>query len=99
MAIIENRVGITNHAHEEMENDGLSVAEVCRSTEFGEIIEDCPDDFPHPSRLAFGYSNGVAPVHSVWGYDRESSRAVLITVCRPDPDLWILWRFRRSPDE
>ena len=99
MAVTENRVRITDHAHQEMESDGLSVAEVYRSTVLGEIIEDYPNDYPHPSCLVFGYSDDGAPIHSVWGYNQEASLAVLITVYRPDPELWVLWRFRRSPDE
>jgi hypothetical protein len=36
------------------------------------------------------------PVHSVWAYNKQTQWAVLITVYRPDPDLWINWRERRK---
>ena len=37
-----------------MHERGIRRADVIRCLESGEIIEDYPDDFPHPSCLVFG---------------------------------------------
>ena len=37
----------------------------------GEIIEDYPDDFPHPSCLVFGYAVNNKVIHVVVGNDGE----------------------------
>ena len=37
----------------------------------GEIIEDYPDDFPHPSCLIFGYTIRHKVLHTVVGSDGE----------------------------
>ncbi|MCM1160972.1 MAG: DUF4258 domain-containing protein [Roseburia sp.] len=37
----------------------------------GEIIEDYPDDFPHPSCLIFGYTINRKILHTVVGSDSE----------------------------
>lgn len=38
------------------------------------------------------------PVHSVWAYDEQSEQATLITVYRPNPQIWINGRERRKSD-
>ena len=62
----------------------------------GEIIEDYPKDKPYPSCLIFGETFKGEPVHSVWGFNSENKWAVLITVYRPDPGLWIDYKYRRK---
>ena len=94
-AIQANRVRITDHADEEAEADGLTFDEVYFSVLRGEIIEDYPTDKPYPSCLIYGQTFGGDPVHSVWAYNEQTRWAVLITVYRPDPGLWINWRERR----
>ena len=37
----------------------------------GEIIEQYPDDFPHPSCLVFGYAANNKVIHVVVGNDGE----------------------------
>ena len=94
-AIQANRVRITDHADEEAEADGLTFDEIYFSVLRGEIIEDYPTDKPYPSCLIYGQTFGGDPVHSVWAYNEQNWWAVLITVYRPDPGLWINWRERR----
>ena len=84
------------HARREAQADGLTIPEVRRATLRGEIIEDYPNDFPHPSCLILGYLDNGDPVHAVWAYNRRSEEAILVTVYLPNPELWILWRFRRE---
>lgn len=94
-AIRANRVRITDHADEEAEADRLSFDEISFPVLHGEIIEEYPTDRPYPSCLIYGRALGGDPVHSVWAYNEHNQWAVMITVYRPDPDLWINWRERR----
>jgi hypothetical protein len=95
-AIKANRVRITDHADEEAEADKLRIDEIYFSALHGEIIEDYPTDKPYPSCLIYGHTFNGDPVHSVWAYNDQNQWAVLITVYRPDPNLWINWRERRK---
>ena len=94
-AIRNDRVHITGHAYDEAEEDQLSYDDIFASVYQGEVIEDYPDDKPFPSCLVYGNTYSAEPVHSVWAYSHEGGRAILVTVYRPDPDMWIDWRVRR----
>ena len=93
-AIQHNRVRITDHADEEAEADQLTFDEIYFTVLHGEIIEGYPSDKPYPSCLIFGRTFGGDPIHSVWAYNEQSQWAVLITVYRPNPDLWTNWHER-----
>lgn len=95
-AIRGNRIRITDHADEEAENDRLTFDEVFYSVLYGEIIEGYPNDKPYPSCLIYGHAFAGDPIHSVWAYNEQNQWAVLITVYRPDPNLWINWKERRK---
>lgn len=95
-AIQANRIRITDHADEEADADKLKLDAIYFSVLHGEIIEDYPNDKPYPSCLIFGRTLESEPVHSVWAYNDQKQWAVLITVYRPDPNLWIDWRERRK---
>jgi hypothetical protein len=94
-AIQFGRILITDHADEETENDRLTYEEIFFSVMQGEIIEEYPGDKPYPSCLVLGLTFRNEPVHTVWGYNKETGWGVLITVYRPDPNKWINWRKRR----
>lgn len=51
----------------------------------GEIIEDYPNDYPHPSALIMGYKNGN-PIHLVAGIGND--KLWIITAYLPDPNQW-----------
>ena len=95
-AIESKRVLITSHAKTEAEEDGLEFEVIYYSVFGGEIIKDYPQDRPCPSCLVLGMTPSNEPVHSVWAYDQRRQIAILITVYRPDPSLWIDWRIRRN---
>jgi hypothetical protein len=95
-AIQKNRLRISDNADEEAESDHLTFDEIYFSVFHGEIIEDYPADKPYPSCLVNGETFSGDPVHSVWAYNEENHWAVLITVYRPDPALWVNWRERRK---
>ncbi len=94
-AVDKNRVNVTNHARDEAKNDSLTLDEILTSTCNGEIIEDYPDDKPFQSCLILGKTSNYDPLHSVWAYDSSTKIAVLITVYRPDPELWINMKKRK----
>lgn len=98
-SIRANTVDVTFHAGEKMEERGLSEEEVYRSALQGEIIEDYPDELPHPACLVLGLTPNGEPLHSVWGYNEDERIAILVTAYRPDPSRWIDWRtrIRRQP--
>jgi len=91
-AIGKKRVQITDHADEEAEADQLKIDEIYFSVFHGEIIEKYLGDEPYPSYLVYGQSFRGDHIHSVWAYNSKTRWAVLITVYRPHPDLWINWR-------
>lgn len=95
-AVHANRVRVTNHADEEAEADQLKFDEIYFSVFNGEIIEAYPTDKPYPSCLIYGQTVNGDPVHSVWAYNKQNQWAVLITVYRPDLNLWTNWRERRK---
>jgi len=95
-AIRANRVRITDHADEEAQADRLTFDEIYSSVLHGEIIEDYLTDKPYPSCLIYGQTFRGNPVHSVWAYNEQNRWTVLITVYRPDPNLWVNWRERRK---
>lgn len=96
LAVKMNLVIVSRHGREEAEADNLKLDEILSSVIQGEIIEDYPDDQPYPSCLIYGESRNHEPVHSVWGYNKDTGYAVLITVYRPDPAKWINGRTRRK---
>ena len=87
-------VSITDHADEEAFNDNLKYEEICVSVIQGEIIEYYLNDKPYPSCLIFGKNLSGEPIHSVWAYNQEDLWAILVTVYRPDPALWVNWKER-----
>lgn len=93
-AVIEGRIRITRHAYKEALEDHLSFDEILRSIRFGEIIEDYPSDKPYPSCLILGRLPFGIPIHSVWAYNSVHAIAILVTVYRPNPVLWINWKER-----
>ena len=89
---------VSAHALAEAEADRLSLQEIEAATCAGECIEDSPDDPRGPSCLVLGWA-GSRAVHTVWGHDGPSRRAILITVYLPDPQRWSHdLRKRRSRD-
>ena len=94
-ALQSGKVKITDHADEEAVEDHLSFDKIYYSVHHGEIIEEYPTDNPYPSCLIYGLAFNGYPVHSVWAYNKETGWAVMITVYRPDPKLWINWKKRR----
>ena len=67
---------------EQMQERGISRADVKRTIATGEIIEDYLDDFPNPSCLIFGYTVNNRVLHVIAGCDNVS--IYIVTAYYPD---------------
>lgn len=72
----------STHCLERMQERDISRVDVKKCITDGEIIEDYPDDFPHPSCLIFGYTVNEKIIHVVAGCDGEY--IYIITVYYPN---------------
>jgi hypothetical protein len=54
-----------------MQERDICIADIERCILSGEIIEEYPDDFPHPSCLIFGYTINEKVLHVVAGTDES----------------------------
>lgn len=59
------------HCLERIQERDISRADVKNCLANGEIIEDYPNDYPHPSCLVFGYTVNKKVIHVVVGNDGE----------------------------
>ena len=75
------------HALQRMFEREIGVSDVMDILETGDIIARYDRDRPYPSRLVLGWSGG-RPLHVVAADDPASDITVVITVYRPDPDMW-----------
>ena len=94
--IFEDGYKATIHATYEMDADNLAISDVLNSMHNCEIIEDYPLNKPFQSCLILGFNSYEEPIHTVWGYDEKGKTAILITVYRPDPELWVKYKERRK---
>ncbi len=77
----------------EREFSGDDVRSILRS---GEKIASYPDDTPYPSCILLGFVEGRA-VHIVVAQEENTQTCYVITVYRPNPDLWESDFKRRRP--
>ena len=82
------------HAIQRMAQRGISVEDVRRVLDAGEVIEDYPDDFPYPSALVLGWI-GRQAIHVVPA--TTPAEKIVITVYEPDPARWEPDFKRRKP--
>lgn len=78
----ERKIGWSIHAAEMMMKRGISRLDVLNCLENGEIIEDYPNSFPHPSCLVFGFSVSGKIIHTVVGMKEDM--LMVITAYFPD---------------
>ncbi|WP_026661136.1 DUF4258 domain-containing protein [Butyrivibrio sp. AC2005] len=89
----ENMV-ITQHSRKRFTERGISIHDVCMAIETGEIIEQYSEDFPFPSCLILGTSNGKV-IHVVASID--DGIIYIITAYIPNPEKWENdWRTRKE---
>jgi hypothetical protein len=84
------------HAEAERDADSISVVEIEEALLHNdvEIIEHYPDDPRGHSSLLVGFSGEGEAIHTLYSIHEET--LIIITVYRPDPDLWVDWRARKE---
>lgn len=80
------RIAITEHARRRLIERGISVNDIIRCIDTGEIIKQYENDKPFPSCLILGASIDGEYIHVVVSHDSEW--IYLITAYYPDPDIW-----------
>jgi hypothetical protein len=95
-SIAEKTYRLTLNAEIERDADQISMIELEEALLYNhaEIIEDYPDDQRGHSFLILGFTKKEQVVHALCSIHEET--LVVITIYRPDPDLWIDWRTRRD---
>lgn len=81
-----DNIQITLHATKRLEQRGIALKDVISCIETGDIIEQYPDDYPHPSCLILGTTGDDSSLHVVIGSTTEA--LFLITAYFPDPEKW-----------
>ena len=75
------------HAVQRMFERKVSIRNVSRALQSGEIIEDYSSEMPEPSRLVLGFQ-GKRPFHVVTSENVDVNETTIITVYLPDPQQW-----------
>ncbi|MBI3757647.1 MAG: DUF4258 domain-containing protein [Deltaproteobacteria bacterium] len=92
-----NGVQFSRHAIERMFQRALPPEVVESVIANSETVESYPDDTPYPSLLLLGFQD-EQPVHVVVAREPASRLCHVITVYRPDPDVWNEdFKTRRKP--
>lgn len=79
-------IAITEHARRRLVERGISVNDIIRCIDTGEIIKQYEDDKPFPSCLILGAAISEEYIHVVVSHDSEW--IYLITAYHPDADVW-----------
>lgn len=90
------RIVLSGHALQRIFERGLSGDDVRSVLCDGEEISSYPDDTPYPSCVMLGFVEGRA-VHVVVAQEENTRTCYVITVYRPNPDLWESDFKRRRP--
>ncbi len=80
------QIAITEHARLRLVERGISVNDIIRCIDTGEIIKQYEDDKPFPSCLILGAAIDGKPIHVVASHDSEW--IYLITAYHPDANVW-----------
>ncbi len=80
------QIAITEHARQRLLERGITVNDIMRCIETGEIIKQYEDDRPFPSCLILGFSRDQSYLHVVASHD--STWIYLITAYYPSSDIW-----------
>ena len=82
----EDKIFVTGHAAERFHQRGIKISDISHAVNFGEIIEQYPNDYPYPSCLICGKNSSEKIVHAVLSDEGTSSR--IITAYFPDAEKW-----------
>ena len=76
------------HALEKLLERSIRIDDIISTLENGEIIKEYQKDEPLPSYLMLGYTTTREPIHVVMALDDQQRKIWVITVYKPDKDLW-----------
>ena len=82
----DDTIKATQHFTDRLFKRGIEYDSVICAIKNGEIIEQYPDDYPHPSGLILGYDDGCNPLHVVVGLCKDA--IYLITAYNPSDSKW-----------
>lgn len=85
--VIPRRLVFRDHATRRLMQRGIRARDIRLVVEYGEVIENYPDDFPHPSQLLLGWVRG-RPLHVVAADHPTQPVISIITAYEPDPEQW-----------
>jgi len=77
----------SRHAIQQMFYRRISKNEVQAVINYGEVIEENPDDTPFASYLIFNFVEGK-PIHVVCSYDESTDTGYVVTAYIPDQNIW-----------
>ena len=77
----------SSHAIQQMFFRRISKEDVKTAINYGEVIEEKPDDTPFLSYLILDFVNNK-PIHVVFSYDQINDTGYVVTAYIPDPQLW-----------
>lgn len=80
------QIAITEHARRRLIERGISVNDIIRCIDTGEIIKQYEDDKPFPSCLILGADIDGEYIHVVVSHDSEW--IYFITAYHPDTKVW-----------
>lgn len=80
------KIAITKHAKERLEERGIKVDDITYCIDTGEIIKQYEDDKPLPSCLILGETTDNKYMHIV--LSRGKDFIYLVTAYYPDPAQW-----------
>jgi hypothetical protein len=58
---------VSDHATEEMDEDGILPGDVLKGVELAQVVEDYPTSAKGPAVLVLEQDSGGRPLHVVWG--------------------------------
>lgn len=82
-----SRLIVSDHAAKRMAEQRIDLKDVKTILQKGEVIRIYPEDRPYESRLILGFVSG-RPLHVVAADADHIDATFVITVYRPNPDLW-----------
>ncbi len=77
----------SSHAIQQMFFRRISKEDVKTAINYGEVIEEKPDDTTFLSYLILDFVNNK-PIHVVFSYDQINDTGYVVTAYIPDPQLW-----------
>ncbi|MCH7922799.1 MAG: DUF4258 domain-containing protein [Nitrospinae bacterium] len=80
-------IRITQHSHQEMVEEGITIDELLEAIAVGQILENYPEHRRGACCLLYGLSRGDRPIHIVCTTAQPAF--IIITAYEPKPPRWM----------